>query len=129
MIEIPQVQKMSPAERAAARDRVAMESPDHLRRWLRETGREWLALNSMDLVRSLPWPHGVESLVQILACYREYRATQPTDRTERQVEPSLGTEIEVPVMRGEALEADELDQAIHYLVRRIRKLRPSWVLE
>ena len=127
-VEIGQVKNMTPQERAEARERVAMESPDHLRRWLRESGREWLVLNAIDLVNAIPWPVGVDSLMQILASYREYRASKPTGRTEMQTEPTLGTKIEVPVMHGESLEADELDTAIRYLVRQIKKLNPEWTL-
>ena len=127
-VEIDQVRGMSVQERAEARERVAMESPDHLRRWLRESGREWLVLNAVDLVKAIPWPAGVDSLMQIMASYREYRAAKPTGRTEKQVEPTMGIEIEVPIMHGENLEADELDSAIRYLVRQIRKIQPDWSL-
>ena len=56
----------------------AMKSPEHLRGWLEASGRRWLVFDGIELIKALPWPAGVDALMQIIAAYRdERRATSP----------------------------------------------------
>ncbi|UCG51428.1 MAG: hypothetical protein JSW58_14770 [Candidatus Latescibacterota bacterium] len=108
---------------------ISMKSPEHLKRWLQESGRRYLVFESADLVDSVPWPEGVDTLIQIIACYGEYRRSKPTGRFETQTDPTLGEKIEVPIMKGELLEVDELDRAIRFLIGQITEREPGWSLE
>lgn len=126
---LPEVEGLSEQEKLARLGRVAISSPEHLKRWLRDTDRRWLIFDALELVDSLPFPSGVDSLIQLIACYRDHRRAIPTGRTELQENPATGASIEVPVTKGEALEVDELDQVIRYLAALIRKRDPAWRLE
>lgn len=59
--------------------RNGMASPQHLKDWLRKTRRHFVVLKSDDLVDSLPWPDGVESIIEIIECYRQHRAVKTVD--------------------------------------------------
>lgn len=118
---IPEVAKMSPAERTEARQRVAMESPAHLKAWLEASGRRYLVMDALELVDSLPWPGGVEALMQIIACYRDHRATIPTGRTEKMIDPATKRELEIPIFKGEVLEVEELPQVLAYLTNQLKE--------
>lgn len=120
---------MTAEERIEAIARVAMKDKNHLKRWLRATGRNWLVFNAPELVDALKWPDGVDVLMQIIACYRDHRAAIDTGRREKQMNPTTGTEVEVAIFKGEVLEADELDHAIRDLVRQIKEKVPAWKLE
>ncbi len=88
--------------------RVAMASPVHLRRWLRETGRTWIILRTDDLVQALPWPHGVNALIQILEAYRQGRCV-------RQVEDYTNRGEKYNRQLGDQLELDEMILARDWL--------------
>jgi len=122
------VDSLSDQEKFERLERVAIASPEHLKRWLHDTDRRWLVFDALELVDSLPFPSGVDSLIQLIACYRDHRRVIPTGRTELQDNPETGVAIEVPVTKGEALEVDELDLAIRYLVAQIQKRDPAWRL-
>ena len=110
----------------------AMKSPDHLREWLDATGRRWLVFDGVDLVKALPWPDGVDALMQMISAYRDERRTVWTGRVEHFVGKNAVTgepiDQEVKVMKGEHLEIEELDRAIRYLVAQILELDPNWSL-
>lgn len=110
----------------------AMKSPDHLREWLDASGRRWLVFDGVDFVKALPWPAGVEALMQMIAAYRDERRTVWTGRMEKFKGKNAitGEEIdqEVKVMKGEHLEVEELDRAIRYLVAQVLELDPKWSL-
>lgn len=57
----------------------AIQSPAHLKRWLEQSGRRFLIMRTDDLVDALPWPHGVDALIQIVEAYRQHRLTQPVE--------------------------------------------------
>ncbi|MCK4858399.1 MAG: hypothetical protein KAT58_10550, partial [candidate division Zixibacteria bacterium] len=99
---------MSPEERSMALLRVAIKDKDHLKRWLSESGRRWMVFDALDLVDSLTWPEGVLALMEIIAAYREYRMGIESGNFELQVDPTLGKEIKVPIMKDELLEIAEL---------------------
>lgn len=125
-VEIPEVRNMSAAERAAAQESVRI-TKEHLLRWLSASGRDYLVLKSAELVEALPFPDGTEALQQILSAYAALRATKPSGRFEIQVTPK--GKVEIPIMKGETLEIEELDRAIRYLSGVAAKLDPSWRLE
>lgn len=108
---------------------VSIKSPDHLKQWLAETGRRWLVIDALQLVEALPWPDGLDSLIQIIACYRDHRRTIPSGRTEVQTDPTLGEEVTVPVMCEDTLEVPEMEAVIRFLIHAITEKDPSWTLE
>lgn len=105
-----------------------MKSPDHLKRWLAASGRQWLIFNALDLVDALEWPAGVDRLQQLVASYGEHRSTIATGRTERNPDPTTGQEVEVPVYKGELLEREELDRCVRFLVAQLIAKDPTWKL-
>ena len=109
--------------------RIALKDPEHLKRWLQETGRRWMVLDSVDLVDALPWPDGVDALIQILACYRDHRQGRSSGRTEKMKDPILGRQVEVPIMKTDVLEIEEMDRAIRHLIRQASEKDPTWKLE
>ena len=127
--EIPSVKNMSQEERVLAQQNVAMKSPEHMLEWLEKSGRKWLVLRSDHLVKALPWPDGVEFLIQILHAYRHHRLTIPSGRTEIQKDPITNMSIEIPVMLGETLEIEELDRAIRHLITQATQKDPTWSLD
>lgn len=107
----------------------AMKSKEHLKMWLDASGRRWLVFNGIDLVESLTFPEGAETLAQLVAAYRDYRRTLPTGAEEKMVHPDTKVEVSVPTMKGELLEVEELDRAIRYLVLQMLERKPDWRLE
>lgn len=106
---------------------VAMTDPAHLKRWLTEKDLGFLVWNALDLVDSLPWPGGVETLQLLIAGYREHRGTIDTGIRERVALPrptvlagkvlSPFTATEMSVFKSEQLEPEEIDAAIAQLQR------------
>lgn len=92
--------------------RVAMSNPEHLKRWLAESGRKFANFNLADLVDALAWPGEdpdratVIDFQRVVELYSTYRQTVPTGRTETQAD-SEGNPVEVPIMKGEVLEPEE----------------------
>lgn len=117
---------MTTEEQAKALLRVAIKDAGHLKSWLEKSGRKWLVFNSVDLVDALPFPDGVDTLIQLIACYRDYRSVQVSGRTETVKEPVLGHVVDMPVYKGEKLEVEELDRAIRYLIRQVTDIDPNW---
>lgn len=104
-----------------------MKSPQHLKKWLAESGREWIVINSSDWVDALPFPDFHNLFMQMCARYGAYRATLESGRTKL-VETEKG-EVEFPVMKAQTLEIEELDSAIRYLIRQASELDSNWSLE
>ena len=127
-VEHTSVSGMSAEERMEASLRVAIKSPDHLIRWLEESGRKYIVLDAKQLIGALPWPDGVSAFAQILAVWRDYRRAIPTGEMKKCVDPS-GAEAMEPVYYGESLAVHELDRAIRYLIGQITEKDPSWSLD
>jgi len=108
--------------------RVSLSSADQLKEWLEKSGRKWLVFDALELVDALPFPDGVDTLIQLIACYRDYRSTLFSGRTEKYTEPTLGKVLDRPLCKGETLEVEELDRAIRYLIRQITDRNPKWTL-
>ena len=122
-IEIPVIKNMTPQEREEASRRVAMASAEKLAAWAEASGRGWIVFNTKELIEALPWPDGHQFLQQIIACLRDYRATKQSGRFET----VNGSEI--PIMKSEELEVEELDRAIRFLVGKITEKNPQWTLD
>jgi len=127
--EIKSVKDMDEHQRIMARERVSISDPDHLKRWLEESNRKWLVLDSSELVDALPWPEGVAALMQILMARAHHRAAMSTGRTKLEKSPITGQTEAVPVSRTEELEIEELDRAARYIISLASELDPSWSLE
>lgn len=125
----PDIQGLDCKEKYDCVQRVSMSDPQHLKSWLRETGRRWLIFDALELVDSLPFPGGVDSLIQLIACYRDHRRAIVTGRIESLLDPTLGVPVEVPVAKGENLELDEMEQVVRYLIRQIVERDPAWRLD
>lgn len=121
--------KISAVELSERRMRVAMTSPTHLKDWLHESNRRWVILNGDHLVDALPWPDGVEAFMQLVACYRDHRATLPTGDTEVVQHPKTGKKYEVAAVFPETLTVAEYDRAIRWMVEQVTALDPTWQLE
>ncbi len=107
--------------------RTAIKDPKHLKQWLAETDRKFLIFDTADLIDGLPWPDGVDALLQIIAAYRDQRRTIPSGRTE--VQKHQGHNINVALMKDENLEIEEIDRAIRDLIGQATNLDRSWSLE
>ena len=116
-------------ERARRLFNVSVKSPDHLKRWLAATDRRWLVFDALALVDSLPWPAGLDMLIQVIACYRDHRRTLPSGRYELQKDPTLDQEVRIPIMRDEFLEIEEMTVVIRFLINKITERDPTWTLE
>ena len=116
-------------ERSKRLFRVAIKDAEHLKKWLEKSGRTWIVLNCTELVDALPFPDGLDAFMQIIACYRDHRRGVPTGEIEVQTDPTLGKEIQVPLMKDENLSVVELDQAIRYLISQVTELDPDWSIE
>jgi len=127
--EIPQVRNMKPDEKIQARIQVSMKDPEHMKRWLRESGRPFIVFKADDVIDALPWPHGAEALQQVSDAYDHHRATIPTGRTRTEVDPITKEKVEVPVMKGQQLERDEMEALIRFYVNAISENDPTWKLE
>ena len=112
-----------------ARIRTAMSSPAHLKLWLKESGRGWLVINSDELVDALPWPAGVQEVMDLVSLVANHRAGLPSGRTQAVEEPLTRSPVEIPVYKTEELEVPELDRAIRFLIAQIVQKSPSWRLE
>jgi len=121
--------QMLAQELAAAQMRVAMKSVEHLCEWLEASNRRWLVFDALELVKSLPWPNGVEALMQIIACYRDHRAAQASGRTEELKHSLTGELSKVPIMKGDQLEIEELDRAIRYLIGIASTKDTTWSID
>jgi hypothetical protein len=101
-------------------ERVAIQSPEHLKRWLAATGRNFITFSSKDLVDSLEqFEHGVVLLQNLVNCYRAHRNCQPTG------ESPDGT----LTYKTDVLTLSELDRAIREMIRQAKDLDPNWSLD
>lgn len=100
-----------------AQMRTAMKDPNHLKRFLHASGREYLVLRTDHLVDAL-WapgmpPDGIEALQQIIAAYRDHRRAIPSGW----VAPAPQHKEPEVLMLSDQLSVDELEMAIGFLQR------------
>lgn len=120
---------MGMTEKEMATSRTAMAVPAHLKAWLKASGRAWLVINGDELVDALPWPGGVQEVMDLVSMLARHRATKPSGRFGQVKDPLTKEMVDIPVMKTEVLEPDELDRAIRYLVAQMRQHDPDWSLE
>ena len=113
MADLPE---LSSALLADAQDRVAMKTPQHLTQFLQSSDRTFLILHAPTLVRGLPWPQGVEALLQVIDAYTSERRLQDTGFFVDETLPN-GEKARVPVPKDDRLHLDEIDEAILQLKR------------
>lgn len=114
----------------------AIRDPEHLIRFLKTSGREFFVMRAEDLIRALPdFQNGVETIQQLVSCYRDYRRTQPSGFVEDIVVKDPLTQQErtvvgVDIMKDETLTQQELDDLIYWAtkrrdeeIERLRKLK------
>lgn len=121
-------QEKSKIELSEEQLRTAMKSQEHLKKWVEESGRRWLVLNGAHLVDALPWPSGVEALMQVIACYRDHRAALDTGETQLVENPITKEMAEVPMYYPETLTLTEYDRAIRWMVGQVTEIDPDWKL-
>ena len=125
------------AELQRLRERVAIQHPEHLKRWLAATSRETVIFVTADLVDALvPIQDqgenvGLAMLQNLINAYRAHRRTLPTGDTQTEkLQSSDGTrrDIEVPVYKDDRLTIAERDGVIRALIRDQLDEYPEWVL-
>lgn len=121
-------EKMDAAEVIRRQRATAMKSPEHLKQWLQASGHAWLVFNTQDLIDSLPWPFGVEMMMDLVHTYSDHRCAIDSGRREVQKEPITGKSIEVVIYKDQTLEVEELDRCIRHLTAQIYQLKPDWSL-
>lgn len=101
-------------------EKVAIQSPEHLKRWLAATGRNFITFSSKDLVDSLEqFDQGLLLLQNIVNCYRAHRNCQ-----------EAGQDASGAITyKTDVLTLAELDRAMRELVRQAKDLDPNWSLE
>lgn len=102
----------------------AMRSVAHLLAWLDATDRKFVVFKSEDLVKGFPDADaGVEFLQQAIGMYRDFRSTQATGFVEKNaLVDSDGGRRDIPVMKGESLTLDELDELVAWAFRQKSKI-------
>jgi len=121
--------QLSAVEASERRMKVAIKSSAHLKQWLQASGRRWLVFNGEHLVDALPWPDGVQALIQMVACYRDHRSTLNTGELQLVENPETGEMLETSLFYPETLTLTEMDRVIRYLVGQITSLDSDWKLE
>jgi hypothetical protein len=89
--------------------RTAVKDPEHLKRFLSQSGRKFLVFNALDLVDALRFPDEVQVIQQVVERYRKHRATKKSAYVREGFDPPL------PEPMGEFLEPDETMEAIRQL--------------
>lgn len=99
--------------------RVAMASPDHLKRFFRARGQRFLVFCMEDLIDAGPWPQQVELIQALVFSYEGHRRAIPSGMEERVSVPTLGASVmqSVPVMKDGRLTVREIDLLVDDLMR------------
>jgi hypothetical protein len=114
----------------------AIKDPGHLKRWLIESKRQWVMLKSEDLVDALPWPDGVDILMQVIEAYRQHRVGVPVDyapcpklkvhQKGRVCELCSNAGEVIVRSKSDLLEVDEMKEACVWLINQILEKDKSW---
>jgi hypothetical protein len=101
---------------ARAQEAVAISDPEHLIRFLQGSDRTYLVFHAPTLVRGLPWPTGVDALMQVVHAYNSQRNVEKTGYVvDEQV--AGGSAVGAPIFKDDRLWLDEIDNAIAQLQR------------
>lgn len=117
-LTVEEIRALPAAERDPFDDIGAVADPEQLKRWLTATGRDWIVLNSVELVDALKgsWPDGVRDFQGIMAQVRDHRRlTLPPA-----LHPVTGGGA-VYVARDERLDDAEILDVIRWLTGRLTK--------
>lgn len=114
--------------------RVAVTTPQHLKKWLSATKRDFIILKAPDLIDALPWPDGVDAFMLILEGYRQYRLSLPVDHAPCPRPHTPGkvcafcrnTGVVVARTKNDVLELDEMKDAVQWLLHQIREKDSDW---
>lgn len=114
----------------------AIKDPGHLKRWLQESGRQWIVLKSSDLIDALPWPDGVDILMQVIEAYRQHRVAIPVDYAPcpklkvhmkgRVCDLCLNRNEIIVRSKSDLLEVDEMKEACVWLINQILEKDKTW---
>jgi len=104
------------SELVAAQDAVAIKSPQQLIQFLQGSDRTWLVFHAPTLVRGLPWPSGVDALMQVVHAYNSERRVEPTGYVVDE-KVAGGQTAESPIYKDDRPFLDEIDAAINQLQR------------
>jgi len=108
----------------------AESDPEHLKRWLSESGRKFIVLKADDLVDSLqPWPEAADIFIGMVEGYRKHRMKTLSSRTMKAKHPVTNVPIDVPLQKTDVLEVDELDRCIRFLIGQVTSLDENWSLD
>ena len=115
---------------------IAIQSPVHLKQWLHASGRAFIVFDANDLVDGLPWPEGVDAMIQLCEAYRQQRCADVAEQTpctrcarKPKVSPSCpechghGHTVR---MKSDMMEPDELKKVVEFLMMQIRLADPNW---
>jgi len=118
------------------RTATAIKDAGHLKQWLKATGRDWIVLKSGDLVDGLPWPDGVDILMQIIEAYRQHRQGVPVEWApcSKLRVHAVGRTCDLCKNQGQVivrsktdtLELDELKTATVWMINQILEKDSSW---
>lgn len=117
-------------------DRVSIKSAAHLKAWLIASGRQFIVFPSGDLVDALPWPGGVEALIQIVEAFRQHRVSLGVEwaacpraalhRAGQTCDICRNQNQIVARTKTDALELDEMKAAAVFLLNQVREKEPTW---
>lgn len=119
---------MSQQEIQEAKDRVAMKSFDHLRRWLEASHRGFIVFVTGDLLSALPQAQDAELVQQLIALYRMHRNGIRYD-VRSEVDETTGETISVDVTKDDRLTLAEKDRLVRELVADLKDADPAWSLD
>lgn len=101
-------------ELSRAQDAVAVKDPEHLIRFLVGSDLSYLVFHAPTLVRGLPWPTGVDALMQVIAAYNSERRLDDTGWATQSAQDAA---VPVPITKDDRLFLGEIDDAIAQLQR------------
>ncbi len=128
------IQQAPPTLLREVADSIAIRSPAHLKQWLHASGRAFIIFDANDLVDGLPWPDGVDAMIQLCEAYRQQRCVdiaeeRPCKRCGKKPVDSCpechgyGRTIR---MKSDMLEPDEMKKVVEFLMLQIRLADPNW---
>ena len=130
---------MSREPSKAALVSTSMQNPEHLLRWLQQSGRRYMVLDTKDLsealVKSYGWPDGAAIIQDMLARYKEHRSSQfydyerGPDGKKILTRDVAGREVPVGKPKSDQLTLVEVDRAIRQLVQQATEMDQKWSLD
>lgn len=120
---------MSEREIRECQERVAIQDPQHLLRFL-ETRGPFIIFDSRSLINATKdVPDALVAFQHIVNIYRAFRMTQKTGDFELIKDEFTGEHVKVPVTKDDTLTKTELDRCIRFLVGQITDKDRNWTLD